>query len=229
MKPKAIIFDLFGTLVGNLDMTGYDSVLARMADELFVPAGDFTRVWRETVQERMTGNHGPHTRDDIGAACRSLGADPTSDCIEAASAIRIEFTRQALVPTPDTLDSLARLKAEGYPMGLVTGCTSEVPMLWPTTPLAPMIDHPVFSCRVGMTKPDPRIYLLACEKLAARPDQCLYVGDGSDWELTGAAKVGMRAVLLTSACVHLPGIQRPDAESWRGEAVSSLGVIPSIL
>jgi len=40
------------------------------------------------------------------------------------------------------------------------------------------------------------MYRLACTGLAVTPAECLYVGDGGSGELTGAAAVGMRPVLL---------------------------------
>lgn len=40
-------------------------------------------------------------------------------------------------------------------------------------------------------KPDPAIYLLACRRLGVAPEDCVFVGDGGDRELEGAAAVGM--------------------------------------
>jgi putative hydrolase of the HAD superfamily len=70
----------------------------------------------------------------------------------------------------------------------------------------------VLSCTVGLRKPDPRIYELACERLEVEPADCLFVGDGANDELAGAARVGMRAV-----CVLPPGHDQalwPEARGW---------------
>ena len=111
------------------------------------------------------------------------GASPSTDQVAAASDIRVAFTKPVMTPTCETLRTLVQLRAYGYPIGLITDCTAEVPALWPVMPLAPLIDHTVFSCREGITKPDPRIYLLACQKLGVSPEECVYVGDGSSQEL----------------------------------------------
>lgn len=42
---------------------------------------------------------------------------------------------------------------------------AEVPDLWNTCPLAAWFSSPVFSCEVGLIKPDPAIYRLACRRL----------------------------------------------------------------
>lgn len=222
MKPRAIIFDLFSTLVDNFTSDSYVQVLLRMANALDVPADDFKRIWQATVIERMMGVYGGTTHDNIAQVCMTLGVVPPIARIAEAGGIRIEFSRQSLNATSDVLNTLAKLRADGYPIGLVTDCTAEVPELWSTTELAPLIDHPVFSCNEGMTKPDPRIYLLACQGLQVEPRQCLYIGDGSSRELTGAAGVGMRAILIKGTHVDFAGIDRTDALSWSGEAVSNL-------
>ena len=36
----------------------------------------------------------------------------------------------------------------------------------------------IFSCEIGLLKPDPEIYLDMARRLAVDPAACLYVGDG---------------------------------------------------
>lgn len=52
----------------------------------------------------------------------------------------------------------------------------------------------VFSCNVGLLKPDRQIYELAMEHLNVSPEQCLFVGDGGSNELCGAKSAGMGTV-----------------------------------
>jgi FMN phosphatase YigB (HAD superfamily) len=49
------------------------------------------------------------------------------------------------------------------------------------------------SCEEGVAKPAPDIYLRALDRLDARADTTVYVGDGADNELAGAAHAGLRA------------------------------------
>ncbi|MEU0544915.1 HAD-IA family hydrolase [Nocardia sp. NPDC005978] len=49
------------------------------------------------------------------------------------------------------------------------------------------------SARVGLTKPDPRLYLLATERLAVPPRRCLFVDD-TEANVAAARSVGMTAV-----------------------------------
>ena len=51
---------------------------------------------------------------------------------------------------------------------MISVCTQDVPQVWDETPLGGKFDATVFSCDVGVSKPDPRIYEIACERLERR-------------------------------------------------------------
>ena len=55
MKYKAVIFDLFGTLVDSYSVQGYNKLLADMASALQLPENDFSQLWRDTTYERGIG------------------------------------------------------------------------------------------------------------------------------------------------------------------------------
>ena len=57
-------------------------------------------------------------------------------------------------------------------------------------------DHVVESSRVGVRKPDPRIYALACEALGVTAHQCVYLDD-LGINCKPAAVLGMRAIKVT--------------------------------
>jgi len=97
------------------------------------------------------------------------------------------------------------------------------------TAFPPLFDATVFSCLAGVRKPDPAIYLLATEQLAVRPEECLYIGDGSSHELTGAANVGMHPVLIRVPYEDEPGTYRIDPEQWDGPRISSLTEVLALL
>jgi putative hydrolase of the HAD superfamily len=89
----------------------------------------------------------------------------------------------------------------GWRLGLLSDCSSELVEVWAETPFAGLFDAVGFSFRLGVRKPDPRGYLAVASQLQVPPEQCWYVGDGSSGELTGAAAVGMRPVLVTNAAL----------------------------
>ena len=56
MPYKAIIFDLYGTLVGNFSRQAYDQVQVQMAKILDVPYPKFWQTMGETIKDRSLGN-----------------------------------------------------------------------------------------------------------------------------------------------------------------------------
>ncbi len=228
MKYSAVIFDLFGTLIENLRREKFEEMLSEMASVLSVPSQDFIRSWNDTWKERSTGYFST-LESDILAICRSLNARPEEALLLKAAEIGRGFARTLLMRPRETgLLTLSKLKEAGYRIGLISNCAANVPSVWPGTPLAPLIDVPVFSCSVGLMKPDPRIFLLVCQRLMLTPRRCVYVADGNEGELTGASKVGMRSVLFCGPDED-PYDEGQDRREWLGPTVFSLEEIPKLL
>ncbi|MEJ2155713.1 MAG: HAD-IA family hydrolase [Desulfobacteraceae bacterium] len=55
----------------------------------------------------------------------------------------------------------------------------------------------ILSCKVGHKKPDQIIYKKALEALELSPLECVFVGDGNDFELDGAKSIGMHTIRIT--------------------------------
>ena len=229
MKYTAVIFDLFGTLIDNFSAEEYRRVLAEMASVLAAPSEDFTDLWLGLFEERVSGV----LESPVGVikhVCRELGVYPDDTQIEHAARIRFDMTRREIKVRPDAVEVLSKLISEGYKTGLISDCSHEMLVIWKDLPLASLIDITAFSCLVGITKPDPRIYRLVTDQLDVQPEDCLYVGDGSSQELAGAAQVGMSPVLI-----RVPGdgdfddIYRINPETWSGPRVSSLSEVLKLL
>jgi putative hydrolase of the HAD superfamily len=200
---RAVIFDLWNTLA-EWPVDEWTSTRPRVAERLGLSQAEFEERWfGDLATMRETG--------PMAEALRILGASPAV-AADIAS-MRRAVTAQGLVPAPGALETIAELRRRGFRIGLITVCTDDVPALWPETPFHGLFDAEVFSCSVGLRKPDPRIYLLACEQLGVEPDQAIFVGDGANDELAGAERVGMTAVLLE---------RDGEEQDWEGRRVRSL-------
>ncbi|MFH1398890.1 MAG: HAD family hydrolase [Candidatus Woesearchaeota archaeon] len=58
------------------------------------------------------------------------------------------------------------------------------------------MDELVFSCDVGLLKPDPEIFGIALKRLKVKPRDAIMVGDNYEEDILGAKKAGMDAILI---------------------------------
>lgn len=221
MKYKAVIFDLFGTLVYPVSEQKHQGMLAEMASALSIDSEIFRRLWAETADARMKGIF-KNYQDDIKFIYQQLGATIDEKRILHATRIRFDMVRNEEMPRRDAVAVLSKLKSEGYKTGLISNCSHIAVKVWDTTPFPTLFDATVFSCLVGITKPDPRIYQLALQKLNVAARDCLYIGDGGDQELIGANQTGMQAILLQVPSENKANIYRINSEEWHGATITSL-------
>ena len=221
----AIIFDLYGTLVGEWMGSVWDDNLAEQAKILGIPSDDFRRVWHETALDRQLGKI--QLEPNMRLVAASLGLEIPDAAIAEALALRHAMYAEYFVPCEGAEETLAELKRRGYPLALISMCAPDTPLFWHASSLAPHVDVLVFSSESGMRKPHAEIYLKATGELGVEPSKCLYVGDGAYGELTGAAAVGMKAVLIRYSNEPDDSVLRPEPEeNWPGKRISS---IPEVL
>ena len=194
---KGVIFDLYGTLVESFRSQESLASITEMAATLEAPKDEFGRLWRKTFSDRETGVFRT-IEENIRHVCQRLGIQRDASQVRAAARLRLDFYRRSLVPRPGSVETLAALRSAGFRIGLVSNASAQTNELWLETPMAPLVDVPVFSCAAGMSKPDPRIYHLALEGLGLAADTCLFVGDGGSGELEGARRVGLQGPTVSA-------------------------------
>jgi putative hydrolase of the HAD superfamily len=220
MKFRAVIFDLFGTLVDDFGSSA-GQMNQELAAALGVPYEPFMQLWGQTLQMRAIGAF-QTVEASIEHVCRAMEIQVGAEQIKRAVEIRLQYIRQALKPRPNAEATLAQLKHQGHRLGLLSNCSIEIPILWRKTAFANLIDTPIFSSRARLKKPDPRIYHLACERVGTMPESCLYIADGEDFELAAAAKVGLHPVLIRTPSQKTDGRLHQEAREWQGTMIASL-------
>ncbi len=201
---KAVIFDLFETLIDYDEQTSVD-FSAAAADLLGRDRDEFHTVWRAG---RPTRDSGPFL--DYLASIDIVG-DPAEKLAELRRASSLGLLAE---PRPGVLETVAELRRRGLRVGLITVCSEDVVDIWEETPFAGVFDSVVYSCSCGYRKPDPRIYELSLRELGVSAAEAIFIGDGANDELAGAERVGMRAVQI--------GAGQP----WDGERITT---IPQVL
>ncbi|WP_327031720.1 HAD family hydrolase [Micromonospora ureilytica] len=215
---RPMIFDLFHTLVQGAD-DERDRVVGEMALMVGVAPAALVAAYHATWRDRLVRWD---VEETVSILAGRLGGAPTNEQVTRAGGHRRALARRVLdgVSTA-TLDVLDALRDDGHPLALISNATSETAEAWPQSPLARRFDVAVFSCDVGLAKPDLAIYHTAVGRLGVAPADCVYVGDGADGELAGAAAVGMTVLRTT---------EHNDTDpSWGGQAFATLGDLPALL
>jgi putative hydrolase of the HAD superfamily len=229
MKYKAIIFDLFGTLVDDYDVVGYASVLRETGSLLKLRYDDFDRLWKETGEKRMTGGF-KTLEENFEYICKELKEPVKQFDLKLAKMVRYDYVTGSLTPRMYAIETLSELKKSGYKLALISNCSMEPPDLWPQTPLAPFFDVLLFSSICGLRKPGIEIFRLALEKIGVKAEECVYVDDNSK-NLTAAAGLGITSVLVTDAegKEQHHYFEPPVDNQWTGLKIKDLAEVLDIL
>lgn len=105
------------------------------------------------------------------------------------------------------INVLKGLKSKNIKIWLISNADIIDCKYWKQSSLAPFFDDTIFSCNVGLLKPNEHIYELAMQHLGVLPNESLFVGDGGSEELYGAKAVGMKT-MFTEALETKSGGQR---------------------
>jgi len=106
-----------------------------------------------------------------------------------------EKVRMALRPIADNVELIPQLK-DKYELAILSNHAKE----WSQFMIKEFdffrhFHHIIFSCDVGLRKPDPQIYKLAMTKLGCEAEECLFIDD-KQRNTDGAQKVGMKTIVL---------------------------------
>lgn len=112
---------------------------------------------------------------------------------------------------PEMVAALDMLKSKGFALGCITnnvpsgkgaGMAVSDEKAEAISAVMATFDHIIESSKVGVRKPDPRIYAMMCAALAAAPSQCIYLDD-LGINCKPAAAMGMAAIKVTSGAQAL--------------------------
>lgn len=221
MRYSGVLFDLFGTLIPPFRRREHMEAIRDCASYLAIDFEVLHGLWYETFPKRIRGEFG-----SIAAEFRHivelLGQRVTDEALLKAEERYTRFTFEGLTPVEGAIETLDELASRGIRVGLVTNCAPDVPLLWSKSAFAEHIQYCAFSCTVGVAKPEPGIFEAALAALGLRASETLYVGDGSDGELTAAARCGMTPVLVQVDLSNTYDPQREDTAAWDGLVIRRL-------
>jgi YjjG family noncanonical pyrimidine nucleotidase len=134
------------------------------------------------------------------------GGGSVADAAAAAALYRESYisVRQAVAGAHDLLAALrARVRIAVVSNNLLV----EQQQKMAQCRLTPLVDALVVSEDVGFTKPDPRIFAIALERLELQAGEVVMVGDSWSADVGGARQAGIAAVWFNPR-----GLRRPDSD-----------------
>jgi putative hydrolase of the HAD superfamily len=142
--------------------------------------------------------------------CRKLGID--DEAVDLARRVYDEFGRSSRWRLyDDVVPAFRRLRDRGLRIGLISNWDGRLVRLMGELGVGGMLDAIVSSADVGLRKPDPRIFELACDRVGVSTADAAHVGDHQYADVLGATAAGMRAVLIDRHGSDLPPQSAPIA------------------
>ncbi len=201
MSFRAVIFDLGGVVL--------DSPLHAIAAyerELGIPAGFVNRVVLET------GPSGAWSRLERGELPRrAFEAAFEAECRSRGNALSAGTMMERIAlcgPRPRMLDAIRLIRGSGRKVAALTnnwahegGGGSE------TDVLRELFDVFVESSKIGLRKPDPRIYEHVCTALAIEPREAVFLDDIGR-NLKAARELGMTTIKVDAPDEALAQLSR---------------------
>jgi len=122
--------------------------------------------------------------------------------------------------------SLLKRMERAYRLGVVSNFYGNLEIVLEEARLSELFDVVIDSNRVGVRKPDRKIFLLALTRLGLPANQVIFVGDSLERDVYPAADAGMKAIWLKGPDER-PGQGVRQAEVW--ESITRLTDLEELL
>ena len=223
MKPRAVLFDAYGTLFDVYSV-------ALLAEQLFPGHGERLSVlWRDkqidyTRITSMSGRYRPFwdiTRAGLRFAAARLGLELTGAAEE-----QLMNQYRHLSAFPENHEVLSELKRREIPTGILSNGDPEMlAVAVKSAGLAPLLTHVLSVHEVRRFKTDPAAYALGTQALGLAAKDILFVSSNG-WDAIGATWFGYTTLWVNRAGAPLE--QLDTAPTRIGTSLRDvLGFFPS--
>lgn len=201
MALRAVIFDLGGVVLGS-PVTAFREYETAIG----LPAGSLVRVIGYSGQE------GAWQRLERGEITMAQFFE-VFDAEAAAGGLRIStaelMARVAVVTVPrrTMVTAIRRLRANGMRTAALTNNWVSDDQSHAMDVLRPEFDVFIESVRVGIRKPDPRIYALACQQLGLAADEIVFLDDIGH-NLKPAKAMGMTTIKVVEPLAAIEELEK---------------------
>jgi len=158
------------------------------------------------------------------AVLTSLGAPADGRSAARLARSYVNMRIRDCRPVSGAATVLRALRSRGYRLAVISNDEGRLRDRMRACRLEEFFEFALDSAEVGVAKPDPAIFALACDIAKLSPDKCLHVGDSWQDDVVAPMLAGMKAAWFA------PGGPEPPASGPRPWAVlDRLGRLLSVL
>ena len=200
MNHRAVIFDLGGVVLGSplhaiAAFEREEGLPAGFVNRLVVTSGD-AGAWSRLERGKL----------DLEAFYTAFEPDCADAGQQLSARVLMERVAVSAEPRPAMLEAVRRIRERGLKTAALTN--NWVGEEEGTRPLRLCFDAFIESSALGLRKPDPRIYLHACEQIGVEPPQAIFLDDIGR-NLKTARELGMATIKVLepeAALAELEGL-----------------------
>ncbi|MBM4423959.1 MAG: HAD family hydrolase [Chloroflexi bacterium] len=206
-KPRAILFDLDGTLLLSDHSPAEQFILfcARLGHLFDDDAPRRLERWQHeywSKRHQVDADLAEHGKDKFWLAysvqqMQFLGVSgPLDDySLKLEEWFRDEFIHTPVVPD-DVRPTLTHLHNSGITLGLVSNRASPLDTVTAEIGLTDLFDFTLSAAQAASWKPEAEIFLKAVHLAKATPDTAVYIGDNYFADIVGARNAGLIPILI---------------------------------
>ncbi|GAB3461594.1 hypothetical protein GCM10027321_22430 [Massilia terrae] len=181
-KTRAVVFDVYGTLVSIRDK--------RMPFAKLLQIGEAQGRPRTSADRRVL----MASSFTLAQAAAFLKIDLTAAELNSLEA-DLNAELESITLFPEVIPTIRSLQSRGIKVGICSNLAAAYAS--PVQAILPMdLNAYVWSFQIGALKPEPAIYKHVCDALDCEPHQILMTGDSLKADVDGPKIFGMRSILL---------------------------------
>jgi putative hydrolase of the HAD superfamily len=204
MKKHFIFFDLGQTLVNEWNFIEYfDSIFLDTLNDFGskIDMRNYRAVRDNVIISRKIGQE-EYIQELIIEVCKLISQPGYDRIIAKKLEPEIRKARRLFRLFDDTIHTISILSRK-YDLGIIANQSEDILDLLKHSNMNRFFKVNVISSEVKMKKPDLKIFLLALDRAACKPADCVMVGDRLDTDIYPANKLGMKTIRTTNSLFRL--------------------------
>lgn len=203
-KIKAIFFDLDDTLVNsrNAEIKAACEFKKKFPEFDNMEDKEFEELWHKIAieqYERYSKNeisYERHRIDRVKSLFSKFNIEKNDDEARQIFNIYLELYEKNWKLFDDSKEVLEKLKGN-YKLGLITnGDSNQQRKKISLTEIGDYFSNIIISSEAEVSKPNKKIFEIACEKIEEEPQNCVMIGDSYKLDIQGAENYGLNAIWI---------------------------------